>query len=321
MILRRSLLAGLTALLTPWSALAAPSRKKEVLAFYYGWYGPNAHWSDAGAIDTPAAGHYDSLDAAVITRQVTEIKNAGITGLISSWWGKGDATGQQLIPLLEAAEKAGISVTAYLENADTADALADQLIYLHQAHTAHAAWLKLDGKPVIFLYDRVLQTLGLDGYNAARAKVENRIPDAFAYITTGNGRGQIAQRAPFVDGVHIYDMPYYLAQDHPLPWLWRRQFYNSWLKYQKGLRVTTATIMPGFDDHLVPGRPAPRPIVDRDKGRLFRDLWRAAMAANPDWILIVSYNEWHEGSQLEPSLENGTRELDTCREMSALFRA
>ena len=79
--------------------------------------------------------------------------------------------------------------------------------------------------------------------------------------------------------------------------------------------------MPGYDDRAVPGRPLPRPVVNRDGGRLFADLWRAAIAADPDWILIVSFNEWHEGSEIEPSRETGSRELDTCRQMSARFLA
>ncbi|ESQ92215.1 hypothetical protein ABAC460_04815 [Asticcacaulis sp. AC460] len=319
-MLRRSLLAALTALaLLPLRALAATRPQKQVLAFYYGWYrtkGAQAHWQNPGSPNTPVTGPYDSQDDAVIARHVQQASNNGITGFIASWWGPGDPTDQQLPKLLDAAAKTNLKVCAYIENAATPQVLADQVLYLHSHYTHHKQWLMLDGRPVIFLYDRVLQTLGLEGWKQARALIGNK---ALAFIATGNGRNQINERAPYVDGVHIYDMAYYLAQDHGVEWLWRRQFYKGWVGYQAGLKVRTATILPGFDDRLVPDRPKPRPVIDRDKGKLFRSLWDAAIAADPDWILIVSFNEWHEASEIEPSQQNGDRELLTCRQKSARF--
>ena len=29
--------------------------------------------------------------------------------------------------------------------------------------------------------------------------------------------------------------------------------------------------------------------------------WQAAIAAKPEWIGIVSFDEWHEGTQIEPA--------------------
>lgn len=325
---RRHLLAGVSALLAwPLRVRAGARTTKQVLAFYYGWYGPGTHWQSpdpinktlADAPDYPMAGPYDSLDPTTIDRHVTQAKDAGITGLICSWWGQGDRTDQQLKALLDSAALGDLAITAYVENITSPQTLADVCLYLLNTYGSHPSWLKLNGKPVIFLYDRVLQTVGLDGWTKALAIIDSRAKGRLAVVATGNGRKQIAERAPLFDGVHIYGMPYYLAQTHPLAWLWRRQFYNGWVKYQAGLSLTTATVIPGYDDHLVPGRPAPRPFVDRDKGKLYRDLWKAAISARPDWILIVSFNEWHEGSQIEPSVQYGDRELLTTREMSARF--
>ena len=44
----------------------------------------------------------------------------------------------------------------------------------------------------------------------------------------------------------------------------------------------------------------------------------AAIAARPDWVLIVSWNEWLEATEIEPSVENGSRELDTLGALGAL---
>jgi hypothetical protein len=36
-------------------------------------------------------------------------------------------------------------------------------------------------------------------------------------------------------------------------------------------------------------------------GKTYDGMWRAAIAAEPDRITITSYNEWHEGTQIEPA--------------------
>jgi hypothetical protein len=48
-------------------------------------------------------------------------------------------------------------------------------------------------------------------------------------------------------------------------------------------------------------------------------MWEQAIAANPDWILVTSWNEWHEGSEIEPSLELGDRELKTTKQFARKF--
>jgi hypothetical protein len=37
--------------------------------------------------------------------------------------------------------------------------------------------------------------------------------------------------------------------------------------------------------------------------------WQQAIAAHPTWILITSCNEWHEGTEIEPSTEFGETAL------------
>ena len=65
----------------------------------------------------------------------------------------------------------------------------------------------------------------------------------------------------------------------------------------------------GYDDRVT-GRPAPRPVTDRWGGETYRALWQEAIAAAPEYVLITSWNEWHEGSEIEASVEYGSRLLD-----------
>jgi glycoprotein endo-alpha-1,2-mannosidase len=78
--------------------------------------------------------------------------------------------------------------------------------------------------------------------------------------------------------------------------------------------------IPGYDDRDT-GRPPPRPITDRWCGETQRVLWQQAIAAVPDYALITSWNEWHECSELEPSVEYSPGALDDTAAFSRRFRA
>jgi len=83
-------------------------------------------------------------------------------------------------------------------------------------------------------------------------------------------------------------------------------------------RIACVTVLAGYDDSTQ-GRPLPRPITERRDGDTYRVLWEAALMANPDWVLICSWNEWHEGSEIEPSLEYGSLFLNATSVFSREF--
>ena len=78
-----------------------------------------------------------------------------------------------------------------------------------------------------------------------------------------------------------------------------------------------AAVAPGFDDRTIR---VPGTLVPRDGGATYDATWRAALAVDPAWVLVASWNEWHEGSEIEPSIEQGRRYLDATRERADRFR-
>jgi hypothetical protein len=176
----------------------------EVLAFYYPWYGSNGrHWGGSdpvqhkilNATHYPVAGAYDSHDRGVIDSQIDMAKTHGLTGFVSSWWGRGTFEDQAVPILLDAAEKKGFHVSVYWEKApgkgaqQIGEAISD-LVYILNHYGASKAFLKVDGKPVIFVYGRVLQQVPLDSWpvilSGARAKAGDFIlvADGFAMKST-----------------------------------------------------------------------------------------------------------------------------------------
>jgi glycoprotein endo-alpha-1,2-mannosidase len=42
-------------------------------------------------------------------------------------------------------------------------------------------------------------------------------------------------------------------------------------------------------------------VKPRRDGRTYDSMWKGAIRSKPDGVTITSYNEWHEGTQIEPA--------------------
>lgn len=171
---------------------------KKVLAFYYGWYGnPQVsgrwvHWHEVDEANRsigssthyPQLGPYDSHDPKIVEQHCRWAKEVGIDGFIVSWWQPNDFHDQGLPLLLETAQRFGLEVTAYFEtvpNNDRTKALND-VLYLLERYGKHPAWLKLDGKPVLFVYGRAIGQIGLNGWLWVIGEVNRRYEGGAVFI-------------------------------------------------------------------------------------------------------------------------------------------
>ena len=305
--------------------LSARNTPREILAFYYGWYatpqfsGHWAHWPE-GITDQPEIGPYDSHDPKVVENAVHQAKAAGITGLIVSWWRKDDFQDQGMPVILAAAEKAGLKVSIYYEVAKPRQspsplATAEELVDLLKRYANDPAWLRAGGKPVVFVYSRALNELHLSAW----AQVISRVKHSYSREVCFVGDEISTAATKVFDGIHSYN-PTGQTAGLSIDGIraWARTAYPKWVA-TAGRRISCVTVIPGYDDTKL-NRPAPRPTTSRHEGQTYRVLWEEALAAQPDWILITSWNEWHEGSEIEPSRENGDRELKSTREFADKFR-
>jgi hypothetical protein len=69
-------------------------------------------------------------------------------------------------------------------------------------------------------------------------------------------------------------------------------------------KVWIPAAMPGFDELLVPGR-AGR-YTDRQNGDVFRAGMNTAIASDPHWVRVDTWNEYWENTYIEPSVNFGT---------------
>jgi hypothetical protein len=280
-----------------------------VLAFYYPWWGradgPSGqwyHWNPGtprhDVTDSPLLGLYDSNDSALVRRHIRWARAAGIDGFIASWWGPGSFEDRSLRVLLAVAEQEGFRVTILLESPFTPEELREDIHTLLATRATSPAWLRVDGRPVLFVYRRIMDRFTPEEFRRALEGT-----GAFALADTQDPE----EAAPF-DGVFSYgpvqDLDGYLAEEP-----------GRILAHHRAGRIYAGAALPGYDDRVIrqPGR-----FLPRDAGRTLRRMFAAAAGA--DWVTVTSWNEWHEGTEIEPSLEYGDGFLRLTREVGAAWR-
>jgi glycoprotein endo-alpha-1,2-mannosidase len=280
--MRRLLLAILIALCLPAAAAAGV----RVSAFYYPWYGTAAqdgayqHWSQLGhdppndiaSSYYPARGLYSSSDQLVIAQQMDEIRAAGIDQIVVSWWGQGSPEDIRLPAVIVAARADGIDVAAHLEpygGRSVASTVAD------------IAYLRNYGITSFYVYRPFDMAVG--DWAAAKAALHAGGVKLFAQTALVG-----AAAAAGFDGVYTYDIVTYGGDKF-------RRFCDE--AHRRHL-ICAPSVGPGYDARR--GSDDPR-LKPRRNGATYDAMWRSAIASGADAVTITSFNEWHEGTQIEPA--------------------
>jgi hypothetical protein len=101
-----------------------------------------------------------------------------------------------------------------------------------------------------------------------------------------------AAAAAGFDGVYTYDIVTYPGN------MFRRLCDEAHARHL----ICAPSVGPGYNARRGSGDPALKP---RRAGATYDAMWRAAIASHADRVTITSYNEWHEGTQIEPAAEPG----------------
>ena len=270
-------------------ALAAPAQALaggEASIFYYPWYGnPQrdggySHWDQSGHVPPvdlatsyyPARGAYSSSDPAVVHVQMREIARAGIREVVSSWWGWGSPEDERLPAVARAARERGLDVAAQIEPYDgrSADGIVADIAHLHGL-----------GITRFYVYQPFVDIDDV-GWKATL----RRLPGVQVLAQTGNVARAAADG---FGGVYTYDIVEYGPSS----------FAHFCSRAHQLHLVCAPSVGPGYEAMRATGDTHARPRRD---GATYDSMWRAALGAHADRVTITSYNEWHEGTQIEPAL-------------------
>ena len=301
----------------------ARSGQRPVVAFYYSWFGLD-QWAPGKVPDVPAI-PYASKDRSTMVRHVEQAQGVGIDAFAVAWYGPtvhNNQTETNFRTMLEVAGERGFRCTVdfetrspfYHSQADVVEGLR----YLINNHAAHPAFFRYEGKPVVFFWAvrdvfRGQGQSAVDAWAAIRQQVDPQ------HNTLWIADGADIQFLRVFDGHHLYNITWNPpANVHNTLSTWgnRVRSYSS----EHGVRrVWVATVMPGYNDLFIQGR-AGRFANDRRNGAYYQETWQAAMDSAPDLIVITSFNEWLEGTQIEPSASYGNLYLDLTSQFSAAFK-
>ncbi len=280
--------------------------------FFYPWYkNPNtdgswSDWQDNGHSPAqnwfsnylpdpdptkfdPANELYSSNNDKIMYWQLGKLKEAKQEIAISSWWGQGhktDAAFKHIVTdVMNRADNPypNLRWTIYYENESLSNPTVDQIVndlnYIKTNYASQPSYLKINGKPVIFVYAD-----GLDGSDMASRWAQARSQTGFYVV------------------LKVYS-GYKTDPNQP----------DSWHQYAPAIRYDSQApysfaVSPGF-------------WLDQNAVRLSRDLtaFKSAVSAmvssTATWKLTATWNEWGEGSSVEPGDQvtqttSGTATLD-----------
>lgn len=320
------------------AAKAALEHDRLVGAHYYPWYGMNdQHW-DSGYTGTPILGEYDSRNKHVIDQHIQWARQYGINWFSVSWWGQSTFSGGTLRNyFLDATLASDIDFSILYEpigrfnawDGDRIDIddptnrerLFKDFTHLAETYFEEDNYLQINGRPVVYIYathvfegalpkaldelrSRITPTPYIIGeminISGPKPRHRSRIA-AFDAITTYNPSGVLLN-------TDISDFEMFLDRVQDL--------YREW--FISARAVGTAFIppvIPGFDK-TENKNGNPDDLIERSHDR-FSDLSalaREVMDPDLEAVLITSFNEWHEGTTVEPAEEYGTSYLEDIPE-------
>ena len=302
--------------------------QKKIFTFYYAWYGnpfgPSAHdsWGivDADTLSAssnyPLMGPYDSRDESVVRAHMAMMKQAGIDGVIIEWSRK------DLTYVLDIAHEYELETSIYGIGGSNFNEYVDWTEQNIQKYRGHPSFMHGDDQPILFIWSipgSLEPVQGPEFWTEVFDEVESRIGPI---IVCGDNL------EPEFDEVfewnHFYlFLEFFLYEEYYTEAVDSMMFRvpgdtDSLFDYvyanetiQVFLKPISFTIAPGYDDTLIR---YPGDKLDRDDDELFRALWDTALRLDPHSIILSTWNEWYEGTDIEPSREHGFKYLEMTRE-------
>jgi hypothetical protein len=345
--LRNFMLAALVSLLnigasTP--ASSASTNDKPVMVYYMPWYAAKPfsgewgwHWTmnhfnpdkvnasgerEIASWYYPLIGPYDSADPAVLEYHVLLMKLAGIDGVVVDWYGSADyfdyaVVNRNIARLFDYTRKAGLKFAICYEDqtiqhfiegkrltADGAIHHAQQeMLYLQTNYFRDPSYLRFNGKPL------------LENFGPQYFLSSTNWDEIFSVLSASNRPILFTEDNPLSAGHGAFDWPPMWLSRQPGTGgvLSEASLKNYLADFEKKSTSWPAFISSAFPRfHDIYQRAGVRNywgyLGDRN-GETLRETLNRGLTNNSALVQIVTWNDFGEGTTIEPTKEYGFRDL------------
>jgi len=276
---------------------AGSARQIPLLAYFYIWFNPSS-WNRMKK-DYPLIGRYSSSDLSIMRQQVKMAKQAGITGFLVSWKDT-PVLNSRLAALRSVAAAAGFKLGIVIEGRDfygspiSMRKVRQSFDYLAM-HYGSDPVFNIFGKPLVAWSGTWLfSTKQLTSISRAYAS-------KLIILATEKQPSDYQLIAKLFRGDAYY---WSSADPRRTPgYASKLAEFSKVVHQHHGLWIAPAA--PGFDARLLGGVRD----IRRQRGQTLRLELNAAIASSPDAVGLISWNEYSENSEIEPSQEYGSTAL------------
>ena len=248
---------------------------------------------------------YSTHDKNILIEQMQELKSIGVDGIIIKWYGIGrtseifnegdDSFAIKSIDLLvEACKAKRMKFSIFLQNYPEKEnkTISNDIEYIIRKWMQHSNYLKNDGRPMVFVKEP-FKTQIFHAINNFRGK--NNI----FFVSTFSQLEDIAHSVDYnfeaVCALPNYQFSTYSAK------------YDKWKNLQKeahdrGL-IFFPVVSPGYNISITSNGLTQMKLKSRKGGDKYQAMFSEALNTNDGIIIINSYNDWIEGTNIEPAIE------------------
>ncbi|MDR1586309.1 MAG: discoidin domain-containing protein, partial [Treponema sp.] len=318
--------------------IATPSVREDkqplVLAHYMPWFQRYGfHWQQGGAKFDPAeilpngranisshyyplTGPYDSNDPAVLEYQAALMKMAGIDGVVIDWYGITEGVDykpihEATVALIEVLRKRGLKYAIVYEDQSIKHLIEFGIIPKDQGRTTAKetfTWMqenwfrdehyvKVDGRPLVLCFG--------PQYFYQKSEWDEIWTD----VNPKPFFIDLDARTNWADGTKNWS-PMHLSSGGKLSIPGLVKYLNDFYRKQEAKSFVVGTAMPGFHDIYAQAGGASYGFLDYSGGETFKLTYTAAERARANVIQLQTWNDYGEGTIIEPTIERGYKELE-----------